>query len=92
MTLPSPELIAAEAEAAATRARFDATLEAVQQRLEPRRVAREAVRDVTDAGGVVAHRGVEVARRNPGALAGAVAVAGLFLGRHRIAALFRRKP
>jgi hypothetical protein len=30
--------------------------------------------------------------RNPGAVAGATAVAGLFLARHRIASLFRRKP
>ncbi|WP_242095616.1 DUF3618 domain-containing protein [Sphingomonas sp. CROZ-RG-20F-R02-07] len=91
MTLPSPRLIAAEAEAAATRAKFNATLEAVQARLEPRRLARETMREVGDAGGVAAQRGIEVAQRNPGALAGAVAVAGLFLGRHRIAGLFRRK-
>ena len=91
MTLPSPQLLAAEAEAVAARARLNATLQRVQARLEPRRLARETVRDVTDASSVAAQRGVAAARGNPGALAGAVAIAGLFLGRHRIAALFRRK-
>lgn len=90
MTLPSPRLVAAEAEALAARHRLNATLEALQRRLEPRRLARETVREVTDASTVAARRGVEAAQRNPGALAGIVAVAGLFLGRHRIAALFRR--
>jgi hypothetical protein len=98
MTLPSPELLAAEAEANAARARLHATVEAIQTRLEPRRLARETMREVTDVGGLAAIRGVEAAQRgvvaaqrNPGALAGIVALAGLFLGRHRIAALFRRK-
>lgn len=91
MTVPSPQLVAAEAEALATRTRLNATLETLQARLEPRRLARETVRDVTDAGSAAARRSVKVAQRNPGALAGMVAVAGLFLGRHRIAALFRRR-
>lgn len=91
MTLPSPELLAAEAEAAVARQRLATTIEAIQIRLEPRRLARETVREVTDAGTVAAQRGIDAAQRNPRAFAGVVALAGLFLARHRIAGLFRRR-
>jgi hypothetical protein len=83
---PVTRLAAAEANATAARERLSATVTELQQRLNPRRLAREAVSDMADAGSLAA----DSAGRNPGALAGAVAIAGLFLARHRVAHLFGR--
>lgn len=92
MSDPVLHLAQAEKDASAARQRLNITLVALQDRLEPKRLARETARDLTQASGVAARRTADAARRNPGALAGVVAVAGLFLARHRIAALFRRRP
>lgn len=88
MTDPVQRLATAETQAAAARERLSATLTALQERLNPKRLAREAADDMVDARSVAAAS----ASRHPGALAGLVAVAGLFLARHRIAALFGRQP
>ena len=92
MTDPVVRLVKAEADAAVARQRLHATLTVLQDRLEPKRLARETARDLSQAGGIAARRTADAAFRNPGALAGMVAVAGLFLARHRITSLFRRKP
>lgn len=85
-------LAEAEAQAAVARERLSATLGRLQAKLNPRTLALQAARDVADRGGAAAQAGLDTAARNPGAVAGFTAVAGLFLARHRIAALFRRKP
>lgn len=85
---PVQRLAAAEANALAARQRLSRTLTALQERLNPKRLAREAAHDVVDAGTVAADN----ARRHPGALAGAVAVAGLFLARHRVTTLLTGRP
>lgn len=84
-------LAKAEIERDAARARVTQTLGDLQDRLNPRTLARNAARELTEAGGVIADKGAHTLKRNPGAVAGATAVAGLFLARHRIAGLFRRK-
>ena len=83
---PVQRLAAAEANATAARERLSTTLSVLQDRLNPKRLARDAVSDMADAGSIAADR----AARNPGALAGVIAVAGLFLARHRIGYLFGR--
>ena len=88
MTDPVQRLAAAEANAALAKQRLSRTLGVLQERLNPGRLAREAASDVIDVGNVAADN----ARRHPGALAGAVAVAGLLLGRHRVLALFTGRP
>lgn len=90
--LPTLRLADAEAEALAARERLNATLGKLQVRLNPRALALQAARELTDKGGAAAQASLNTAVRNPGAVAGATAVAGLFLARHRIVALFRRKP
>lgn len=70
------------------RARLTASLQLLQARLKPKSLARRAQLRLTDAAGSGAQR----ARRNPLPVIGAVAAAGLFLARHRIARLFRRQP
>jgi len=89
---PATRLADAELEAAGARERLSSTLGKLQVRLNPRALALQAARDVSDRGGAAAQASLNAAVRNPGAVAGATAVAGLFLARHRIASLFRRKP
>lgn len=90
MTDPVARLAQAEVAAAAARARLNASLAILQQRLEPKRLVRDARRELVEARGVATRRTVAAVRANPTTLAGAVAVAGLFVARHRIVALFRR--
>ena len=90
MTDPGPRLIAAQADAAQKRAQLAESVGQLKAKVNPRRIARQAVADATSAGETAAIVGVETARRYPGTLAGLVAAAGLFLARHRIAHLFRR--
>ena len=89
--MSDPVIRLAEAEAAAVmaRERLHITMTALQARLEPKRLARDTVADLREAGDVAASRAADAAGRNPGPLAGLVAVAGLFLARHRIVALVR---
>lgn len=89
MTEPATRLAQAELDAIVARERLSSTLALLQARLNPRRLARRAMREVADKGSVAAAAGVDGARRNPGAVAGFTAVAGLYLARHRIADLFR---
>ena len=91
MSDPVTRLASAEAAATLAREHLHVTLGALQARLEPKRLARNAASEMTVAGRAAAQRGVRAARGNPGALAGVVAVTGLFLARHRIASLFRRR-
>ncbi|MBB4152956.1 hypothetical protein GGQ80_000844 [Sphingomonas jinjuensis] len=88
---PHQRLAEAEARAIAAREQLTGTLNQLQERLNPKLLAERAAREAADAGSKAARVGVETARRNPGAVAGLSAVAGLFLARHRIADLFSRK-
>ena len=88
MTDPVQRLATAEANATAARERFSATMADIQDRLNPKRLAREAASDMADAGSVA----TESVSRHPGALAGIVALAGLFLARHRVFALLSGRP
>ena len=94
MSAPDPtlHLADAEAEAAAARERLSSTLGKLQVKLNPRDLALQAARDVADKSAAAAQASLNTAVRNPGAVAGATAAAGLFLARHRIIGLFRRKP
>ena len=88
--MTSAKVAAAEIEAALARQRVMMTVGQLQDRLNPRRLALNASRDVADAGTAALTASVETVKRNPGPAAGAAAVAGLFLARHRIVGLFRR--
>ena len=77
----------AEIEAAAARARLGATLSTLQARLAPKALAQDAAQGLLDKGQALAADGVEVARRNPLTVAGAVAALGLFLVRKPLARL-----
>lgn len=82
MTVSEAELRAAEA-----RERMNQTAARIQARLEPQALAAQAKEFSLSA----AKSGIDSARNNPAAVAGGVAVLGLFLNRRRIARLFKRK-
>lgn len=90
MTGTRLSVAAAELDATIKRERLSATARELQAKLNPTRIAKQAVVDATVAGEAAAIASVDTVRRNPGAAAGMVAVAGLFLARHRIAQLFGR--
>ena len=90
MTDPAQRLIDAQAASVAARERVTGSMARLQDKLNPKRIARRAVRDVTDAGTSAAEVSVDTARRYPAALIGVAAAAGLFFARHRIARLVRR--
>jgi len=80
-------LAAAEARVAAARDKLTRDLAEVQERLDPRLIAQAAVEQGREAG----LAGVETARRNPQAVAGAAGLLSVFLLRKPIRRLFRRK-
>ncbi|SEN19991.1 Protein of unknown function [Sphingomonas gellani] len=90
-TDPAQRIADAEQQAALAKHRLGQTVSALQVKLNPRRLAQQAMRDAADRGGAAAMTGAEAVRRNPGAAAGVAAAAVLFLARHKVARLFRRR-
>ncbi len=85
-------VVLAEQRAAAARARLTDTVGALQVRLNPRVVARDAVENLQETGEKALRSGVATARANPEAIVWAVTLATAWLARRRIgAALFGRK-
>lgn len=91
-TDPATDVAAAERRELLARERLTETMQELQAKLNPKVIARDVTARAVDSGKQAARNGADMAQRNPGAIAGAVAVIGLFLARHRIAKLFRRKP
>lgn len=85
------DVAAAELRAKAARARLRATVDTLQERLDPRTVARDAVDGIADTGGKALNRAADAVERHPAAIVGAAAAIALVTGRHRIARLFRRR-
>lgn len=91
-TEPATDVAAAERREAVARERLTGTMQELQAKLNPKVIARDAAARAVDSGKEAARTGADIAQRNPGTIAGAVAIIGLFLARHRIAKLFHRKP
>jgi Protein of unknown function (DUF3618) len=81
------DVTAAHARVAAARARLSGTVETLQTRLDPRTIARDTVESIADSGERAIRNGVDTARRNPGLIAGAAALVGLWLARDKVKAL-----
>lgn len=88
---PAADIKAAERRAEAAKARLADDMHRLQAKLSPKTLARDVARTASDKGQTYARAGMDAAKNNPAPVAGAVAATGLFLLRHRIAALFRRK-
>ncbi|SDA12970.1 hypothetical protein [Sphingomonas sp. NFR15] len=78
---------AAEERARIARARLETSAAALRERVDPRTVARNAAEGLREQ----AEAAAAVARRNPGIVAGTLAVAGLLIARRPVLALFRRR-
>jgi len=88
---PADRLTDAEREAALARNRVTDTLAVLQHRLDPRKVARETMRDASDRGTALAQASVDTARRHPGALTGVAAGLAAFVIGRPIVRLIRNR-
>jgi hypothetical protein len=89
--MTAADVTLAETRVAEARRRLDGTVERLQSELEPRRLARVALAEVSDSGERAVRVGTEVARRNPGVVAGGASLlAALVIGR-QLARLFGKK-
>lgn len=86
-----PELLAAEAQVHAARARMFATLGEVQERLKPTNLAQNAVESAAQGVASTARKGAEIVRSRPLAAAAIAGTVGLVFARGWIADLLRRR-
>lgn len=87
-----PSLALAERRSASARQRLAGTLVEIQARLNPKSLAREAARDLREAGQELAREGLESAKRHPLTVAGVLAAIGLFVARRPVRALLAKLP
>lgn len=80
-------VVAAQERARIARARLEDSVSALRKRVDPRTIAKNATEGLREQGEAAA----AVARRNPGIVAGAIAVVGLLIVRRPVLALFRRR-
>ena len=92
MSLIDDELVKAEANSVEARQQLARTVIALQSRLKPSALAREAIEDLKGAGGEMARSGVEAVKRNPLPALGVVAAMTAFVARKPLARLLRGKP
>lgn len=92
MKLIDSELAKAERNSAAARQELAQTIGALQRRMKPALLARDAADQVKKTAGELSRIGAERARRNPVAAAGLAAAAVAFFARKPLIRLFRRKP
>jgi hypothetical protein len=85
------DLAKAESQAADARRRLMTTAVALQSRLKPAALTRDAVDKLKEIGGDVACAGADKVRRNPGPTVGVVAAITAFLVRKPIIRFFRKK-
>ena len=85
-------LALAQARSEAARARLSGTISALQRRATPRALAQDMAETLQTRGIIALNGVVETARRRPLAVGLAVTLLSLFLARHRIARLVRRRP
>ncbi len=90
-TPTTPDLVAAQAEAEAARARLFATIGAVQDRLRPTNLVQDAVEGASHTLSSVARKGAEAARTRPVAVAAIAGTIGLYLARGWIGDILRRR-
>lgn len=91
MSLIEDELAKAEVQAADSRQRLAQTAVALQSRLKPGALARDAIDELKEIGGDIARAGADTIKRNPVSAMGIVAAITAFLVRKPILRLFRKK-
>lgn len=92
MSLIEDELAKAEADSSEARRQLASTVVALQSRLKPSALARDAVEELKEVGGEMARSGIEAVKRNPLPAVGITALLTAFIARKPLARLFRRQP
>ncbi len=82
MSKDTPEIAAARVEAERSRARMMASAHALQERISPKVLARDAWEGAKMKGADLAEDAVDAVKRHPGTAGGIAAAAMLFLLRH----------
>ena len=83
----SPEVLVARIEAERSRARMMATAHELQERLNPKTMARDALQGAKEKGADLAEDAVDAVRTHPRAAGGIVAALALFLARQPLIGL-----
>ena len=91
MSLIEDELAKAEANSAESRQQLASTVVALQSRLKPSALAREAIGELKEFGGEVAQAGVDTIKRHPVPTVGAIATLTAFFARKPLGRLFHRR-
>jgi ElaB/YqjD/DUF883 family membrane-anchored ribosome-binding protein len=92
MSLIDDELAKAEVNSAESRQQLANTVVALQSRLKPSALARDAIDELKEVSGDIAKSGVEAVKRNPLPAIGVAAAMTAFLARKPIFHLFRKTP
>jgi hypothetical protein len=92
VNLIDDELVKAEANSVDARRQLAQTVVALQSRLKPSALARDAVEELKEAGGEMARSGIDAVKRNPLPTVGVVALLTAFVARKPLARLLRRQP
>lgn len=92
MSLIDDELARAEASSAESRRQLAQTVVALQSRLKPSALARDAVDEIKEIGGDIAQAGVDTIKRHPVPTMGAIAIMTAFFARKPLLRLFHRQP
>lgn len=92
MSLIDDELSRAEAQSVERRQQLAKTAVALQARLKPSALARDAVEELKEVGGDLARSGVEAVKRNPLTVVGVATAITALLARKPLLRLFRRNP
>lgn len=92
MSLIDDELAKAETNSVDARRQLAKTVVALQSRLKPSALARDAVEELKEVGGEMARSGIESVKRNPLPTVGIVALLTAFFARKPLARLLRRQP
>lgn len=82
--MPDPSVVAARVEVERTRARLIDTARELQERVNPRTLAREVWEGAKDKGAGLAENAVDAVRKRPMVAGGVIAALALFLGRDPI--------
>lgn len=92
MSLIDDELAKAEDGSVEARKALAGTVVALQSRLKPSALARDAINEVKELSSEFAHAGAETIKRHPLKTVGIVAAITAFVARKPLSRLFRRKP
>jgi F0F1-type ATP synthase membrane subunit b/b' len=92
MSLIDDELAKAETNSVEARQELARTVVALQQKLKPSALAKEALADIREAADEIARSGVDAVKRNPVRSAGIVAAVTALIVRKPLARLLNRKP